>query len=360
MPRLLKIVKGRVVIMAATVKDIAARTGLGLATISKYLNGGTVREKNRVAIEAAVQELQFTVNTFARGLKTSRSRIVGVVIPELSNLFITSIITVLEDVLRKNGYGVFVCDCRTDEALEREAVQFLVNRMADGIISMPTTRDGSHLAPALEKGIPVVLVDRLLPDHIPADAVLTDNAGAGREAAGRLMDLGHRKIAILAGPKEVYTFRERLRGFREAYEARGLMPCEDLVLHGENTVEGGYAVMRALLAGNASRESPATAAFVTNYEMTLGAVIALNELGLKLPGELSLIGFDNLELSRLVRPPLTIMTQPMEEIGRQAAALMLERLAPEASSQKDGRVLEKRTVILPASLCPGGSIGPLG
>ena len=130
-------------------KDIANRTGLGLATISKYLNGGTVREQNRIAIEKAIGELDFTVNEFARSLKTSRSKTIGVLIPELSNVFITSVITALEDILRQNGYGIIVCDSRTDLGREKDAVEFLMSKMVDGIVMMPAGGNGS-----LKKDLP--------------------------------------------------------------------------------------------------------------------------------------------------------------------------------------------------------------
>lgn len=163
--------------MPATMKDIARRTGLGLATISKYLNGGHVLEKNRIAIEAAIEELDFTVNEFARNLKTSKSHTIGVVIPELGNLFTTTIVTALEDTLRRHGYGIIISDCRTNERLEKEAVRFLLGKMVDGIINMPVNQGGGHLLPALEKNIPVVLIDRMIPSLSGrVNAVLIDNA----------------------------------------------------------------------------------------------------------------------------------------------------------------------------------------
>ena len=131
--------------MAATMKDIARRTGLGLATISSYFNGGNVREKNRVKIEEAIQELHYEVNEVARGLKTNATKTIGVVIPELNNTFCAEIITEMEDVLRSHGYATIVCDCRTDKKLERDAVEFLSRKRVDGIISMPVDAEGNHL-----------------------------------------------------------------------------------------------------------------------------------------------------------------------------------------------------------------------
>jgi LacI family transcriptional regulator len=308
--------------MSATIKDIARETGLSIATISKYMNGATLREKNRVAIERAVKKLNYTVNEYARGLKSNKSRTIGVVIPELSNLFVTQIITKMEDILRAQGYSVMICDCHTDEKLECEAVRFLMGKMVDGIVNMPICQDGRHLKPALEKKIPIVLVDRTV-DALTglADSVLIDNAAAAKMATSYLLERGHREIGIIIGPEGVFTTTQRLKGYFDAFGARGLTPDEANIQHGDYMLQGGYESMRRLLA-----EKKCTAVFVTNYEMTLGAVIAINEAGLKIPEEISVIGFDNMDLSRITHPRLTIVTQPLEQIGAQAAKLLLEHL----------------------------------
>lgn len=160
--------------MAATMKDIARRTGLGLATISSYFNGGNVREKNRIKIEEAIEELHYEVNEVARGLKTNATRTIGVVIPELNNTFCAEIITGMEDVLRSHGYATIVCDCRTDKKLEREAVEFLTRRRVDGIINMPVDEEGNHLKRFQKTGKPIVLIDRKI-QGINCDSVLVDN-----------------------------------------------------------------------------------------------------------------------------------------------------------------------------------------
>ena len=312
--------------MAATIKDIARETGLSLATISKYLNGGVLREKNRAAIERAIEKLDYHVNEYARGLKSNRSRTVGVVIPELSNLFVTQIISVVEGVLQEQGYSVVICDCRTDEERECRAVRFLLDKRVDGIINMPVCADGRHLRPAVERGIPILLLDRPL-DALGgvASCVLLDNENAALMATRRLLELGHRRIGILVGPKDVYTSRMRLKGYRAALEEYGVAPAEELIAYGDYTLEGGHRQICRLL----EEAEGMTAAFVTNYEMTLGTLIALNERGVRIPQELSLIGFDNMDLSRVARPPLTIVSQPLEEIGLQAARLMLDQLSGE-------------------------------
>ena len=169
--------------MAATMKDIARRTGLGLATISSYFNGGNVREKNRIKIEEAIEELHYEVNEVARGLKTNATKTVGVVIPELNNVFCAEIISGMEDILRSHGYAAIVCDCRTDKKLEKEAVDFLTRKRVDGIINMPVDMTGAHLNEFQKTDKPIVLIDRMI-QGISCDCVLVDNVNAaGRRTA---------------------------------------------------------------------------------------------------------------------------------------------------------------------------------
>ena len=308
--------------MAATIKDIARETGLSIATVSKYMNGATLREKNRIAIERAVKKLDYTVNEYARGLKSNKSRTIGVVIPELSNLFVTQIITKMEELLRGQGYSVIICDCHTDEKLECEAVRFLLGKMADGIVNMPVGKDGRHLQPAIAKGVPIALIDRPIEGLAgTVDSVLIDNTAAAKLATSYLLKKGHKEIGIIVGPADVFTSTQRLKGYFEAFQACGMTPNGENIQHSSYTVQGGHESMRRLLARNRC-----TAVFVTNYEMTLGAIIAVNEMGLKIPDEISIIGFDNMDLSRIAQPQLTIVTQPLEQIGAQAAKLLLEHL----------------------------------
>ncbi len=311
--------------MAATIKDIARETGLSIATISKYINGGNLRSANRIAIEKAIKKLDYTINEYARGLKSNKSRTIGVIIPELSNIFITQIITVVEGLLQEKGYSVMICDCHTDPTRECSAVQFMLAKKVDGIINMPVCEDGKHLLPALEKNIPIVLIDRVIPTlKGKVDSVLIDNKNAALNATSYLLEHGHSKIGIIAGPENVFTSMQRLSGYSAAFNTAGLTTNAEHMLHTDYTVQGGYEAMRKLL-----KNTDCTAVFVTNYEMTLGAMIAINEMGRKIPEEISIIGFDNMDLSRVTHPKLTIVTQPLEQIGTQTAKVLLERLSNE-------------------------------
>lgn len=318
--------------MAATMKDIAKRTGLGLATISSYFNGGNVREKNRIKIEEAIEELHYEVNEVARGLKTNATRTIGVVIPELNNIFCSEIITGMEDILRSHGYATMICDCRTDRILEKDAVEFLFRKRVDGIVNMPVDITGSHLAAFQKAGKPIVLIDRQI-QGLECDSVLVDNRKAARDAVEVLLDNGHRNIGIIAGPRDVFTARERLEGYCKAHEQAGISVQESLICHGDYTIQGGVRALETLV----KRNPDMTAVFVTNYEMTMGAVIGMNELGIRIPEQLSVIGFDNLPFARACSPKLTIVSQPTQEIGREVARIMLEHL----DGKDTGKIAEK-------------------
>lgn len=329
--------------MPATYKDIQRLTGLSLSTISKYFNGGSIREENRRKIELAAGKLDFRVNELARGLKSRRSRTIGILIPELDSTFHTTIISDVEQVLRQHGYGVIVCDCRLDEAEEGEALAFLLDKMVDGIITIPYQKSGRHLELAAAHGVPVVLIDRLTEEY-KADGVILDNAGASAQAVRAFAEYGHSEIAILSGPDGIYTMRERMAGFRREMERRGIPVREDYCLSVEMTVEGGYQGAKRLLSG----PSRPTAVYCANYEITLGCVIAINELEISVPGDVSVVGFDNLMLSRIVKPRYAVIAQPMQEIAQAAARLMLEHL--------NGEAVGIRIVELPADFLPGKSI----
>lgn len=311
--------------MAATIKDIARRTGLGLATISSYLNGGNVREKNRIKIEEAIEELDFEVNEVARGLKTNRTKTIGVIIPELNNIFCSEIITGIEDILRSHGYATIICDCRSDRELEREAVEFLCHRRVDGIVNMPVNTSSDYLGPFLRLKKPIVFIDRKLED-VQGDSVLVDNQSASRMAVEKLIQAGHRNIGIVAGPLEIFTANQRVEGYRQALQGAGIPFRESLEAYGDYTISSGVGCMRRLIEKNKDM----TAVFATNYELTMGAVIEINEKGIKIPEDLSFIGFDNAEFARACTPRLSIIEQPAEGIADQAAHILLRRLEGEA------------------------------
>jgi DNA-binding LacI/PurR family transcriptional regulator len=334
----------------ATEKDLAKKAGLGLGTVSKYLNGGQVLEKNKRAIEDAIKELGYTVNEHARALKTNQSKTVGIAIPDITNIFVANILTVLEDVLRASGYGTIICGCQTDEEKERDSIRFLMGKRVDGIISMPVSASGGYLDDPILKHVPVVLIDRFIPfekdvyESNLLGAVLVDTSSASKSAVELLLKSGHKNIGMLFGPRNIFTSQQRFRGCSEAYEENFLTLSDDLAIFSDFTVQGGYEGMKELL------QKGVTAVFATNHELTLGAFIAINELGINIPDDLSFIGFDNVHLSRIVKPKLATVEQPLAELGGRAASLLLEMML--------GFRAYERIVTLPAKILSGESIMP--
>ena len=324
--------------MFATYKDIRRITGLSLATISKYYNGGNVLGPNRELIEKAAADLDYQVNNVARGLRSRRSMTVGVILDELDSAFNTTIVSRMEERLREAGYGTIICDSRKDAESQADVLRFLVGKMVDGIIVVPVDDDTSFLAPARDRDVAVVAIDRLMPG---TDSVIIDNRAAIASAVQLLTTAGHTTIGLLAGPDTTYTMRERRAGFRDAVQDRtGLLPRAELTTPEQVSIEGGYAGLRRLLRLSA----PPTAVVCANYGFTLGATIALNELGPD--SRPALVGFDNLDLARLIRPRPTLVTQPIDTLAIEAAELLLQRLSR-------GGPEEPVTVVLETTLMVG-------
>ena len=310
--------------MPATVKDLSHKTGLGLATISKYLNGGMVREKNRVSIERAIDELSFERNEIARALKTNRSYTIGVILPELNNVFFTSIVSMMSDLFRERGYGTIVCDCRSDLKQEADIVKFVLGKRVDGIIDVPVGNGISHLTPAIKRGIPIVLLDRRTSSE-NVTHIFVDNEEKAYQITKILTDNQHRRIGILCGPRELYTTKERLAGYVRALSQAGVELNPDWVIYTKYDVDGAYAGMEKLLA-----VTPAiSAVFSTNREISLGMSMALSERGKSVPEDLSAVTFDSVFSPVRYSSGITAVHQPYDLIAKTASEVLLGRFAGE-------------------------------
>lgn len=257
----------------------------------------------------------------ARGLKTNKTKTIGIILPNLNNLFFTSIISKIEDIILNDGYGTIICDYKDDYELEKRKLEFLINKSVDAIILVPSGEEGKEVEEILTHGTPVILIDRLL-EKIQCDVVLGDNLNSSYNAVEKLFTLGHKRVGVIIGPKDLYTAKERLKGYYRVHEDYLIETDPELIKYGDYKMDSGYLLFKELL----NMDKPPTAIFVTNYEMTLGAVMAINELNIKVPQDLSVIGFDNMDLIKVLNPPLSIIVQPVEEIGEVTAKLLLKRL----------------------------------
>lgn len=307
----------------ATIKDVAKLAGVSMSTVSKYINGGHVREENVDAIRGAIEALDYRVNPFARSLKTQRSRSIGILLPEITAPFFGSVVASIDKTLRERGYHSLISCYSSSHGLERDNLQFLINNGIDGLIYAPEdiTADEFYELTA-NCSVPTVQMDRMI-QGVASDTVLVDNADAAEAAVSQLIRKGHRRVAIITGPKSVYSAKERLVGYLRALSDHGILYDDNLVISDQYEFATGYRAIEALLA----LPDPPTAVFATNYDFTLGLVTAAREKGIAIPEELDIFGFDSVEICTMMNPPLPVVHQPEQEIGRIAATYLIDRLA---------------------------------
>ncbi len=338
--------------MSATIKDIKEETGLSLATISKYLNGGNVLPENRQKIEAAIKKLHYEVNEIARGLVTNSTRTIGVSVFEIADIFNGVLIHHIGRELSKFGYGMMVVDAANDPEKEASNIRFLVNKKVDGIIMVPGSMDSSVMDDAVKADIPIVLIDGKYRDKT-FDSVTINNREVAASIVDYLMRRGHEKIAFI-GSDASYTANERLKGYREAMDDEGLELREDYQFIGNLSTEYGYKAMNELM----QLEDRPTAVISANYELNLGVVMAMNESQISYPDEISVVGFDNLILSQVLSTSLTVVEQPMERFGVKGVEILMKRIR-EKKKEKPEEEKEYINIILNTHLIEGGSVKDL-
>jgi LacI family transcriptional regulator len=298
-----------------TTHDVAARAGVSQATASLVLSGNTrarVADATRARVRQAAEDLGYRPNLIARGLVRRRSYAVGVVVPDLSNPFFADLIRGVERVAAEEGYAVLLCDAR--ERSVAAHVETLRERLVDGVII--DSIGSSELSEDELAGLNVVLLDQ--PSERWA-AVTSDAAEAGRLAARHLIGLGHSRIGFIGPAADVHAFRMRERGFVQELRAAGLRPRSEWFQRAPASVEGGLTGMRAI-RDQAERPS---AVFCVNDLLALGALKSCLSAGIEVPGEMSIVGCDDIEMARVVTPELTTVTIPAAEMGARAARLLL-------------------------------------
>ena len=306
----------------ATIKDVARLAGVSVSTISKYMNGGNVLEENAEAIRKAIAQLDYRVNPFARSLKTQKSKAIGVLLPEMTPPFFGSVVMSLDRTLREHGYHTLISCYSSSYGLERENLQFLLGNGIDGLIYAPENISAEEFHDLTANcSIPTVQIDRMV-QGVSSDTVLVDNADAAYKAVSHLLDQGHKRVATIIGPKGVYSAMERLVGYLRALSDRGILYDDSLVINGPYEFATGYRAMETLLG----LPDPPTAIFTTNYDFTIALVTAARERGINIPEELDIFGFDCVEICTMMQPPLPVVHQPEQEIGRIAAEYMIQRL----------------------------------
>ncbi|ARF54255.1 LacI family DNA-binding transcriptional regulator [Streptomyces gilvosporeus] len=322
-----------------TMKDVAARAGVGLKTVSRVVNGeaGVTPDTER-RVQEAIAALGFRRNDSARILRKGRTASIGLVLEDLADPFYGPLSRAVEEVARAHGALLINGSSAEDPAREQELVLALCARRVDGLVVIPAGDDHRYLEPEIAAGVATVFVDRPA-GRIDADTVLSDSFGGAREAVAHLIAHGHRRIGFIGDQPRIHTASERLRGYRAAMAAAGLPVEESWVAPGSTAPERVRAAAAAMLEGPA----PVTALFAGNNRVTVTAVRVLREL----PRPVALVGFDDFELADLVRPAITVVAQDAAELGRTAAGLLFRRL--------EGADDPPRRVVLPTRLIARGS-----
>ncbi|GGR26049.1 LacI family DNA-binding transcriptional regulator [Deinococcus ruber] len=298
-------------------EEVAKLARVSPATASRALHRPElVALRTRERVEQAALELGYRPNVLARSLRTRGSRTLGLIVTDILNPFHATLAKGVQDAAEAQGYTVLMFNSDEQPDKERRALETLQGHLPQGLIVVPTSQTGDNLR--IVPGLPVVELDRTsgLPD---AHSVMVDNVSGAREAVAHLTGLGHRRIGMIVGRQDVSTARERLQGYREALAAAGLPYLESLVLPGNHREADGRLASMQLLS---QRERP-TALFVGNNEMTVGAVLAARDLGLELPRDLSIVGFDDSRWAQTMSPALTVVAQPTYELGMVACQWLL-------------------------------------
>jgi LacI family transcriptional regulator len=329
-----------------TINDVAKRAGVAPITVSRVINNsGYFSEETRQRVETAINELGYVPNRLARGLRTKRTNTLALVMTDITNPFFTTVARGVEDVAGEAGYTVTFCNTDESEEKERKYLDLLVQQQVGGILLVPARSRPDSVNFLKKHSTPVVVLDRRLPGG-EIDVVRCDSEAGAHEIVRLLINLGHKRIAMLGGPKGVSTADDRLLGYQQALAESGLNAEKELVQAGAFTQESGYEMARKAI----SRSPRPTAFFAANNFIAFGALKALREEGLDVPDDLALVAFDDLPPALVTFPFLTVVAQPAHEMALEATKLLLARM--ESDSDREGQ-----EIVLPTELIVRQSSG---
>jgi LacI family transcriptional regulator len=331
----------------ATVSDVATKAGVSVSTAARVLSGrGYASEETRGLVMEAARELGYVPNQIARSLRTRRTNLIGLLIGDVENSFYSVIAKTVESVAKDAGYHVVLCNSDDDVDNEREYLQLLEGMRVDALIVTPTSKNRRHLTRLLEAGLVIVQMDRRV-HGLGADAILVDNEAAAESAVSHLVEAGHERIGILTGELDVQTASRRLAGYERALRDRSIPIRDELIrtgsFHRDHAVEDATDLIRA-------RPAP-TAIFAANNILAEATLMALDLEGLSVPGDMSVVGFDDVQWMSMVEPPMTTVRQPVAEMARSAAELTLRRLG-EAAPSRPSTIVFRTELVQRASVAP--------
>lgn len=327
------------------IRDVAKRAGVTPSTVSRVINdSGYVSQKTRERVEAAIKELGYVPNMLGPSLRFQQTMTLAVVVTDITNPFWTTVTRGVEDVAQENGYSTILCNTDESEAKQDQYLYMLLRRRIDGILLVPACSDPTSIELIKKQGIPVVMIDRQVP-NVDVDVVRADSEEGAYQLTQHLLSLGHCHIAMLAGPENVSTSIDRINGYQRALVDAGIKAQDDLIFWGEFTQEAGYRNAQVVI----DMDPSPTAIFAANNFIAIGAMQALKEKGLRIPEDIALVSIDDIPPAYTMEPFLTVATQPAKEIGQQATQLLLERIKNPANTAFQKIVLPTKMIIRTSS-----------
>lgn len=307
----------------AKLADVARRAGVSTASVSRVLAGKPhVSDAVRQRVLAAVKELNFQPSRLARSLRAQRAHVLGLIISDIQNPFFISIVRAIEDIAYQHQYSLVLCNADEDPDKEALYIDLMMAEKVAGVVISPTHETATSCQRLADVGIPVVAIDRRV-NHMAVDTVVVDNISATSEIVSHLIADGHRRIGAVVGTPIVTTGHERRAGYLRALQRHGITPETTLLCTGAPTMATGYRLVNELL----DLPLPPTALFLGNNLLTLGALKAIHERHLRIPDDIAVAAFDEMEWMFVVKPALTVVAQPIYEMGKCAAELLLARIA---------------------------------
>jgi LacI family transcriptional regulator len=325
-----------------TIKKVADLAGVAVGTVSHVITGSVpVSEPLRRKVQAAIRELDYHPNHIARSLRTSKTRTLGIIVPDMTISFYPQIIRGAESAARQRGYSLMAVNSDDSGERQRDLLSLLRSQRVEGILLVIASGPApiSQISRMVESGMRLVCLDRI-PDRLAVDSVSVEDTGAAEMGVDHLIAMGHRRIAIVTGPQTLRNERLRLLGYKQSLQRAGLPVEEDLIWSGNLRTEEVAAMCRGRVSELASRPD---AIFSTNGPNGLGVLRWLYDCGLSTPGDIAFVTFDELTVDELFKPAITTIVQPAREIGARAAAILLDRI-------ESGGSAEPVTLRLPAAL----------
>ncbi|GCE03461.1 LacI family DNA-binding transcriptional regulator [Dictyobacter aurantiacus] len=318
-----------------TIKDVAAHAGVSVATVSAVLNANKyVSPELAQRVHASVEALGYERNSLAQSLKTQTSHTIGLIISDIMNPFFTHVVRGVEDVANQHGYALILGNTDEDPEKEKNYIRLLESKRVDGLILAAAAGDHTYLRPLPQQRLPLVSLDRSLFEW-GIDSILIDNMAGARKAVEHLIQLGHQHIGIITGIAGITTTQERLAGYKLALASHNIPIEPTLIASANSRIEGGAYAARQLLTQAAVRP---TALFAMNGLLAIGVLHTLKELELRCPEDIALVSFDDFAWSSVLRPYLTVVSQPTYEMGQKAAQILFERLEKRNASPQEVRL----------------------